>query len=112
MIALLITTIFLSLTNSTLVFAEEYSGVKVDSQKKEIDNIVEGEDSSLEDLIDYKIGEKGLSEIQIKDLLEYKSKASDELKERLEEESEKKKTFAIFFLSFFFVIVLFSTLKL
>lgn len=115
MLASLTITIVLSLINSTLVFADnkEYSDVKVESQKKEIDNIIEGEDSSLEDLINYKLDDKGLSEVQMKDLLEYKSKASDELKKRIEKEKEEEKeTNVIFACSFFLVIALLSITRL
>lgn len=84
---------FLSLfTSSTLVFADEKENegqISLESQKKDIDNLVEiGSDRAAADLAKYKIDDKGISDEQKKELLEYKSKASDELKQKMKNREE------------------------
>lgn len=113
---------FLSLTSSTLVFAneentkekEDTAKISIESQKKDIDNIVEDGTSELKDLANYEIKDEGLTSEQKNDLLEYKSKASDELKEKIEKGYENQNSFNNILLigaSLFIAIALFFALK-
>lgn len=79
-------------SGSTLAFAneentkeeEKSAKISIESQKKDIDNIVEDGKSELKDLANYEIKDEGLTSEQKNELLEYKSKASDELKDKIE----------------------------
>lgn len=88
-------------SGSTLAFAneentkekEKSAKISIESQKKDIDNIVEDGTSELKDLANYEIKDEGLTSEQKNELLEYKSKASDELKDKIEKGDENQNSF-------------------
>lgn len=92
----LLVIIFLSLfTTSTLAFADENvkgdkAKVSIESQKKEIDKLVKIGSNGEKELAEYKINDKELSEKQKKELIEYKSKASEKLKKKLEKDKDNE----------------------
>lgn len=96
----LLAIMFLSLfTSSTLALAdtkEDEGRISLESQKKDIDNLVEIGSDGAADLAKYKIDDKRLSDEQRKELLEYKSKASDELNQKIENKNKNINNFNIF----------------
>lgn len=117
----LLAIIFLSLfTSSNITFAaevdKEKEELKVDYQKKEIDNIVSSYKSkeALEKLSEYKIDNEGLSADKEKELIEYKSNSFDEVKKKYDEieESNKIKRYAeVIVLAVFAFSVIFLVVK-
>lgn len=94
----LLAIMFLSLfTSSNITFAAEVNKekeeLKVDYQKKEIDNIVSSYKSkeALEKLSEYKIDNEGLSTDKEKELIEYKSNSFDKVKKKYDEIEESNK---------------------
>lgn len=109
-------------SGSTLAFAneknteekEKSAKISIESQKKDIDNIVEDGTSELKDLANYEIKDEGLTSEQENELLEYKSKASDELKDKIEKGDENKNSFNTILLigaALFIAIPVFFALK-
>lgn len=93
---------------------EKSAKISIESQKKDIDNIVEDGTSELKDLANYEIKDEGLTSEQKNELLEYKSKASDELKDKIEKGDENKNFFNTILLigaALFIAIPVFFALK-
>lgn len=117
----LLAIMFLSLfTSSNITFAAEVNKekeeLKVDYQKKEIDNIVSSYKSkeALEKLSEYKIDNEGLSTDKEKELIEYKSNSFDKVKKKYDEieESNKIKRYAeVIVLAVFAFSVVFLVIK-
>lgn len=105
----LLAVMLISSTSSTLALANEAGSkpktsekssetyqFKVESQKKDLDAIKKTEDTEM--AIKYKINEKGLSDKQKKELVNYKTKVINQMEEQKKGKRKFFTTFGVIFL--------------
>lgn len=105
----LLAVMLISSTTSSLALADEKESkpktsekssetyqFKVESQKKDLDSIKKTEDTEM--AINYKINEKGLSDKQKEELVNYKSKIINQMEKQKKEKRKFFTTFGVIFL--------------